>query len=152
MLPLQLILNTLAHMAYKASIQITFNAPIELVWDHLTQADKVKTYFFGTDLVTTWQPGTPIFFRGEWEGTAFEDKGTVLVFEPLKQLKFNYFSSWSGLEDRPENYQVITYRVKAKGAKTQLILTQSNIETLEKKVHSANNWRSLFTAMKKILK
>ena len=45
---------------------------------------KVKQYFFGTDLVTNWEVGKPIFFRGEWEGQAYEDKGTVLQFEPKK--------------------------------------------------------------------
>jgi uncharacterized protein YndB with AHSA1/START domain len=138
-------------MVFTAKIQATFHAPIERVWESLTNPVLVKQYFFGSDLVTTWQPNTPILFRGEWEGTPYEDKGIVLAFEPHKMLKYSYHSSWSDLEDRPENYQIITYRVKAKGEKTQLILTQSNIDTLEKKVHSVQNWKSLFEELKKTL-
>jgi uncharacterized protein YndB with AHSA1/START domain len=143
--------QNLKNMAFTAKIQITLHAPIEKVWDYLTNPIHVKQYSFGSELVTTWKPGTPIFFRGEWEGTPYEDKGTVLLFEPQKVLKFNYFSSWSDLEDRLENYQIITYRVKQKGDKTQLFLTQSNIDTLEKKIHSTQNWKSLFATLKKMM-
>ena len=55
-------------MSFKLSVQRTIHAPIEKVWDGLTNPELVKKYFFGTQLVTTWAPKTPIFFRGEWEG------------------------------------------------------------------------------------
>ncbi|MBN8677611.1 MAG: SRPBCC domain-containing protein [Chitinophagales bacterium] len=138
-------------MAFTAKIQRTIHAPVSKVWAGLTQPELVKQYFFGTNLVTTWQPGSPIFFRGEWEGKPYEDKGTVLQFEPEKMLRYDYFSSWSDLEDRPEHYQIITYRVKAKGNSTVLSLVQQNIDTLEKKVHSVQNWGMLLDALKKMM-
>lgn len=138
-------------MNFTAKIQCTIHAPVDKVWDGLTKPELVKQYFFGTQLVTTWQPGDPIYFRGEWEGKSYEDKGTVLQFEPGKLLKYNYFSSWSDLEDRPENYQNLTYRLKAKGNSTVLTITQRNIDTLEKKVHSAQNWSGLMKALKKLM-
>lgn len=138
-------------MSFTAKIQRTIHAPISKVWDGLTLPELVKQYFFGTQLVTTWQPGTPIYFRGEWEGKAYEDKGTVLKFEPGKMLQYDYFSSWSDLEERPENYQTIIYRVKSKGSSTVLIITQSNIDTLEKKVHSVQSWGLLTKELKKLM-
>ncbi|HLP93157.1 MAG TPA: SRPBCC domain-containing protein [Saprospiraceae bacterium] len=138
-------------MAFTAKIQRTIHAPVSKVWAGLTQPELVKQYFFGTNLVTSWQPGSPVYFRGEWEGKPYEDKGTVLQFEPEKMLRYDYFSSWSDLEDRPENYQIITYRVKAKGNSTVLSLVQQNIDTLEKKVHSVQNWGALLDALKKIM-
>ena len=138
-------------MPFTAKIQRTIHAPISKVWDGLTLPALVKQYFFGTELVTSWEPGTPIYFRGAWEGKSYEDKGTVLKFEPGKMLEYDYFSSWSDQEDRPENYQSITYRVKAKGNSTILIITQRNIETLDKKVHSAQNWSGLMDALKKLM-
>lgn len=138
-------------MPFTAKIQRTIHAPISKVWDGLTLPALVKQYFFGTELVTSWEPGTPIYFRGAWEGKSYEDKGTVLKFEPGKMLQYDYFSSWSDQEDRPENYQSITYRVKAKGNSTILTITQRNIETLDKKVHSVQNWSGLMLALKKLM-
>lgn len=138
-------------MAFSLRTQLTINAPLERVWAALTQPELVKQYFFGTDLVTTWEPQTPIYFRGEWDGKPYEDKGTVLSFVPLQSLVYNYFSSWSDLEDKLENYQIIRYRVKPLGAKTVLIIEQHNIDTIDKKVHSLQNWKSLMVEIKKLL-
>jgi uncharacterized protein YndB with AHSA1/START domain len=121
------------------------------VWEGLTLPELVKQYFFGTQMVTTWVPGTPIFFRGEWEGTPYEDKGTVLKYEPQKMLQYDYLSSFSNLEDRPENYQTIIYRVKSKGNSTVLSISQRNIDTLEKKVHAVGSWTLLANSLKKLM-
>lgn len=138
-------------MAFFLKTQRTIHAPVERVWAALTQPEWVKQYFFGTDLITTWKPQTPIYFRGEWEGQPYEDKGTVLSFVPFQLLEFNYFSSWSDQEDRPENYQIIRYRVKSLGDKTVLVIEQRNIDTIDKKAHSLQNWRGLMLEIKKLL-
>lgn len=138
-------------MNFKAKIQRTIQAPVSKVWDALTLPDLVRQYFFGTELVTTWIPDTPIYFRGEWEGAPYEDKGIVRRYEPGKVLEYNYLSSWSDLEDRPENYQRIVYRVKPKGDRTVLIIEQYNIDTLEKKLHSIQNWAGLLVGLKKLV-
>jgi uncharacterized protein YndB with AHSA1/START domain len=138
-------------MSFKLSVQRTIHAPIEKVWDGLTNPELVKKYFFGTQLVTTWQPQTPIYFRGEWEGKPYEDKGTVLKYAPNKLLSYNYFSAWSDLEDLPENYGIITYRVKAKGKSTILIISQGNIDALSKKIDSVKNWIGLMVELKKLM-
>jgi uncharacterized protein YndB with AHSA1/START domain len=139
-------------MSFQLKVQQTIHAPIEKIWDALTNPELVKQYFFGSQLVTTWQPNTPIVFKGEWQGTAYEDKGTVLKFEPNKMLEYDYHSSWSDLEDRPENYQIITYRVKSKGNSTVLTIEQRNIDALEKKLDSTKNWKNLMVAIKKLMK
>jgi uncharacterized protein YndB with AHSA1/START domain len=138
-------------MSFTAKVQRSIQAPISKVWAGLTLPELVKQYFFGSNLVTTWQPGSPIYFRGEWEGKPYEDKGTVLTFEPGKVLEYDYFSSWSDLEDLPENYQIIRYRLTPKANGTLLIITQRNIDTLEKKLHSAQNWAALLTDFKKLM-
>lgn len=138
-------------MAFTAKTQCTIHAPVAKVWAALTRPEMVKKYFFGTEMVTDWRPGTPIFFRGEWEGKPYEDKGTVLKFEPEKMLEYNYHSSWSDLPDLPENYQIIRYRLKPKGAGAVLSITQRNIDTLEKKVHSVQSWSVMMKEMKKML-
>ncbi len=136
---------------FTAKKTITIHAPLATVWKGLTDPAEVKKYFFSTDLHTNWQPGSPVFFRGEWDGKPYEDKGTVLKFEPEKMLQYDYWSSWSGNADEPENYQIITYRVKAKGDSTTVTITQSNIKTLESKVHSAQSWGMMLKNLKDLV-
>ena len=138
-------------MSFTAKIQRTIHAPVSKVWEGLTKPELVKQYFWGTNLVTSWEPGTPIAFEGEWDGKPYRDKGTVLKFEPGKMLQYDYLSSWSDLEDRPENYQIITYRVKPKVSSTVLTIVQSKIDTLEKKIHSAQNWAVLLKAFQQLM-
>jgi uncharacterized protein YndB with AHSA1/START domain len=138
-------------MMYTAKVQLTIKASISEVWAGLTQPEWIKKYFFGSQLVTSWQPGTPIFFRGEWEGTPYEDKGTVLAYEHEKMLRFNYFSSWSDLPDLPENYQIIEYHVEKQIEGTLLTIEQSHIDTPEKRDHSVQNWENVMSGLKQLL-
>ena len=74
---------------YKSIIK----APLEKVWEALTSPEIVKQYFFNTDLVTTWEIESPIYFQGEWEGQKYQDKGKVLEYEHNKRLAFSYLAS-----------------------------------------------------------
>ena len=138
-------------MAFTAKVQRTIHAPAGKVWDGLTKPELVKQYFFGTDLVTDWKVGSPVYFRGEWEGKPYEDKGTVLRFEPGKLLEYDYLSSWSQVEDKPENYQQIIYSLKPKGDGTILTIIQKNIPGEESQKHSAKNWAGLLKALKALM-
>ena len=54
-------------------VQFEINAPVEQVWKALTDPELIKQYFFGTQTETSWKVGTPIYFRGEWDGKPYED-------------------------------------------------------------------------------
>ncbi len=138
-------------MALTLEFSISIAAPADKVWAALTTPELVKQYFFGTQLVTDWKVGSPVYFRGEWEGTPYEDKGMVLEFDPPKHLAYNYLSSWSGLEDVPENYANITYSVRESGGATFVTITQDNLENEEKRAHSEQNWQMVMQAMKEML-
>lgn len=126
------------------------HAPINKVWEALTNPEIVKQYFFGSEMVTTWEIGSPILFRGQWEGQEYCDKGEVLEYFPLDKLAFSYLSSWSNKEDLPENYLWVGYEVKEQDRGTLLSISQSNYtEALAD--HSKDNWRQVVEAMKKIL-
>ncbi len=66
-------------------------APTKKVWLALTVPDLVKQWQYGSDLLTTWEVGTPIIFRNEWNGRVFEQKGNVLEFLPESRLKYSLF-------------------------------------------------------------
>ncbi len=132
-------------------VSVTIDAPLSKVWDALTKPEIIKQYFFGTDTHTDWKVGRPITFTGEWQGKKYEDKGTVLEFEPERMLKYTYWSSMSQLEDKPENYVPITYEVKKEGDKTLLTVIQENIPDEKMRAHSEQNWKMVLENLKKLL-
>jgi uncharacterized protein YndB with AHSA1/START domain len=138
-------------MKYSSSSSVIINHPLAAVWNALTIPEQVKEYFFGTNQITDWVVGSPIVFRGEWEGKTYEDKGTVLSFNPPYSLSYSYWSSMSGTPDVPESYQSITYSLEEVPEGTKLTITQDGSETKEKADHSAENWKILIDGMKKML-
>ncbi|MDP1818011.1 MAG: SRPBCC domain-containing protein, partial [Leadbetterella sp.] len=73
---------------------------------------KISVYLFGTETITDWKVGSPIIFQGVYEGHQYKDKGNVLENKPNELLKYDYWSGFSGLEDKPESYSIITYDIK----------------------------------------
>lgn len=138
-------------MPYSSAVETLIRAPGEDVWDAITRPELVKAYFFDTDLVTDWKVGSPLFFRGEWEGKTYEDKGTVLSFVPGRSLAYNYWSSFSGQEDTPERRQIIRFDLEETPDGVRVKVHQSNVDTQERADHSAENWRIVLEAMKKLV-
>jgi len=134
-----------------AKENIRINAPASVVWDALTKPELIKQYFFGTYASSDWKEGSPITFQGEWEGKQYKDKGTILRVKPGKLLQYNFWSSMSGIEDKPENYVVITYELANDNGGTSLTITQQNIPTEEMKEHSEQNWRKVMEGLKEMV-
>ena len=133
------------------STSITVNAPATKVWQALTDAAIVKQYFFGTNVRTDWKKGSPIFWEGEWEGKTYQDKGEIIDVDPGKFVKYSYWSSMSGTEDKPENYANVTYELAEKDGATVLTVTQDNVKNKEAKEHSEQNWQAIFGKMKEMV-
>ncbi len=133
-----------------ATYTTVVKAPVEKVWDALTNPEMVKKYFFGSDLDTDWKVGSPIFWRGDYEGKGYVDKGHVLEYEANRRLSFSYLSSWAQMEDKPENYLMVIYEVSPVEEGTRLVITQSNYDA-ERARHSEINWASVMEGMKKLV-
>lgn len=131
--------------------EFTFNAPVDAVWDALTNPDKIKVYFFGTNAVSDWKEGSPLLFTGEWEGKQYTDKGTILKFEKNKVFQYNYWSSFSPLPDLPENYSILTFTLLPKGPTTVLSVEQKGFADETAFNHSDANWDSVMKGMKEIV-
>jgi uncharacterized protein YndB with AHSA1/START domain len=136
-------------LSAKASVNI--KAPASRVWEALTDPSLIKKYFFGTEAVSDWKTGSPLQFKGKWEGKEYRDKGTVLRSEKGKILQYNYLSSFSELEDLPENYAIITYELKPADGGTALSVTQDNIRSEKEYETCEQNWKMVLNAMKELL-
>jgi uncharacterized protein YndB with AHSA1/START domain len=127
------------------------DAPAGKVWEALTRPEIIKQYFFNTDIHTDWKVGGPIRFTGEWQGKSYEDRGTVLAFETNRRISYTYWSSMSGIEDLPENYVTVTYKLSEEQGKTRLEITQDNIPDEKTKEHSEENWNKVLNNLKQLL-
>ena len=105
---------------------VTILAPARKVWSALTVPELVKQWQYGSDLLTTWEPGTPIIFRNEWNGQTFEQKGTVLEFTPESRLKYSLFFPRPDLQDIPEHYFFMTYELIESGESTSVLFRQED--------------------------
>jgi uncharacterized protein YndB with AHSA1/START domain len=138
--------NLLAHAS------IVIDAPIQKVWSALVDPAAVKQYMFGTTVASDWREGSPITWKGEWKGKAYEDKGVILRAEPPRMLRYTHFSPLAGLPDKPENYHNVEIDLSSEGATTTRIeLSQDNNATEEARQHSEENWRNMLEGLKKFV-
>ena len=138
-----------ANLIAKASTSIS--APASRVWDALTNPEIIKKYFFGTQAVSDWKEGSPLEFKGEWEGKKYVDKGIILKSEPGKLFQYTYLSSFSNLPDLPENYANITYELHEDDGETTLTVKQENVANEEARKHSEKNWEYVLKSLKDLL-
>lgn len=132
-------------------VSVSINVPKSKVWSALTDPAQIKQYLFGTDTISDWKVGSPIVFRGTWDGKPYEDKGHILELEKNSLLKYNYWSNFSGDKDEPANYSNITYLLTEEKGRTMFTLRQDNIRTKEAQVQSENNWGMVLNKMKNLL-
>jgi len=136
---------------HTAHASILINAPSSKIWDALTNPALIKQCLFGTEAHSDWKKGSPITYTGEWQGKKYEDKGTILEIEKEKLLLCTYWSSFSGLPDAPENYQLVRYELFPKGNSIELRITQENAPTKEAAEHSEKNWGMVLSKLKELV-
>ena len=144
-------------MSVEASrVSTKINAPPSKVWQALTDKQNLKTMWFGADVETSWRIGTPIFWRGDWKGQKFEDKGVIKAFAPEKKVSFTHWSPLSKVPDTPEHYHAVTFDLKPAGKGTEVTLTQENFDDSELKKPGVReelnkNWTMLLDSLKKLV-
>src|SRR6185437_11350993 len=127
----------------KGEASINVHASVDQVWSALTDPAIIKQYFFGTNTITDWKKGSSILFKGEWQGKTYEDKGTILEMEKNKLIRYSYWSPMSGIEDKPENYVIVSYIIYGKDEDVKITITQENIPDEKMKTHSEENWKKV---------
>lgn len=131
------------------SIEINTNA--ETVWEVLTNPEKIKIYLFGTETITDWKVGSSIMFQGEYNGQGYRDKGNVIECVKNKVLSYNYWSGFSGLEDKPENYSLVTYQIEdSTENKVKFTWTQKGFANKDGQCHTEQGLKTMLEQIKKM--
>lgn len=111
------------------------------VWDALTNPQKTKIYMFNCEAHSTWEKGSPIEWKGNYQGYESAERGIILEVEKEKHLKFTSFDPNFGLEDIPENHITMEYVLEEEMGKTKLITIIENFNGDEKRIDTiAQGW------------
>jgi uncharacterized protein YndB with AHSA1/START domain len=136
---------------YVAKAETEISASPAQVWEALTDPEQIEKFMFGSRVETDWQPGSPIVWKGEWEGKAYEDKGKIVEVVPDERLVVTHYSPLSGQPDTPENYHRLTYELAKRGTTTHVSLSQDNNASEEEAEHSRAMWEMLLGNLKEVV-
>jgi uncharacterized protein YndB with AHSA1/START domain len=139
------------HEGLVAEASTTIFAPIAVVWNALINPAMIKQFMFGTEAVSDWKQGSPIVWKGVWEGKAYEDKGMILSIEPQRRLQYSHYSPLSGAPDVPENYHTLTYELSEEGGSTRVALSQDKNASEEEREQSRGMWEMMLASLKNVV-
>jgi uncharacterized protein YndB with AHSA1/START domain len=141
-------------MTQRIDRTIIIKAPPSAVWDTLTNPDLIKQWMgepeVEIEIITDWKVGSPIVTRG-FHHIRFENKGTVLQFEPDKVLRYSHLSSLSRLPDKPENYSITEFSLTPLENQTSLTLSLTNFPTESIFKHLDFYWRTTLEIIKRLV-
>ncbi|WP_159477359.1 SRPBCC domain-containing protein [Dyadobacter sp. 3J3] len=105
---------------------LNLNASVQQVWDVLTKPELVKLWQYGSELITTWEVGSGIRFSVGWDGKIFEQWGEILEIRRNELIRYSLFAPRPGLEDKPENYFIMSYILTGESGNVRLEILQED--------------------------
>jgi len=113
-------------MEFKTTVSTPIKASAEKVWQTLTSPTLIKQYMYNADTESDWKVGSPIVFTVKTEDGDWVERGEITELVPLKKLSYTDLSM--DLEDKPENYLLVTYELQKQGGLTVLAVTQERMK------------------------
>ncbi|HZV70033.1 MAG TPA: SRPBCC domain-containing protein [Saprospiraceae bacterium] len=138
---------------------ITIDASASSVWDALVNPEQTKKYMFGCETVSDWKIGSPLHWRGNYEGQDMVFvKGNIVDLQPEKLLSYTTIDPNNAeVPDVPENYLTVTYKLTEENGQTTLEISQGDYSTVadgERRYEDTvegGGWSSILEAIKLLL-
>jgi len=139
--------------------EIIINASQSKVWDALTKPEQTKKYMFGCETVSDWKVGSPLLWRGSYEGKEMVFvKGHIVEIKPNALLKYTVIDPNASYPDIPANYLNVTYEILPQGNQVKLVVIQDGFEGAaegEKRYKDTYNngdgWNPILVQVKKLV-
>jgi uncharacterized protein YndB with AHSA1/START domain len=111
---------------------ITIDAPAAKVWDALTNPEQTKKYMFGCEALSSWKPGSPLVWKGNFNGTEMVFvKGDIISIDPGRSLVYTAIDpNDQSVPDIPENYLTVTCDLSEQDGHTLLEVSQGDYSTV----------------------
>ncbi len=137
--------------------EIDFSASKEQVWDLVTNPQMTKQYMFGCEVLSDWQLGSAVIWKGKTEDgkEVVYVKGNITAVQPGQEVTFTMLDPNSGIEDIPENYVHLTYKVTPIENGAHLLINQvyskSAADAEKRYKESLTGWDMVIEVMKKLI-
>jgi len=138
-------------------MEYDFKIERSALWDLLTNPEMTKQYMFGSEVISNWEVGSSVLWKGltEDQKEILYVKGEVTEIQMGEKVTFTMFDPNIGVEDVPENYVSLTYELKDIEGGTRLLLTQGDFATVAngkgRMEDSAKGWEMVLPAMKELV-
>lgn len=143
-----IIMKTLAHVS-----SVLLDTTKEKLWDVMTQGDWTEKYMFNCRLISNFELGSNVDWRGTFDGKEQFLTGTLLKIEPLKLFKYTLIDpSLFDIND-PNSFMNITYEIKEQGDKLLLTVVNETYDGNEARMKEIiGGWEGfVFPAIKALL-
>jgi Uncharacterized conserved protein len=130
---------------------LLIDAPRVRVWECLTQREHMQSWMgepeMHLEIHPDWHVGGTIIIRGVHH-VPFENRGTVLVFDPPCRLVYTQWSSLSQLPDAEAAYSRFEFTLKEENGATALNFSASGFATEAIYKHLQFYWTGALQSLK----
>lgn len=138
---------------------IVINAPASVVWNALVNPKQTKKYMFGCEALSDWKVGSPLLWKGEYEGKEMIFvKGHIVDIRPENFLAYTAIDPNSTIDDTPENYLTVTYTLSSEKGQTTLTVTQGDYNIVaegerryQETYNNGEGWNPILREIKKLV-
>jgi uncharacterized protein YndB with AHSA1/START domain len=116
------------------------------VWRALVDPAQIERYMFGAQVSSDWLEGSPITWKGEWQGRPYEDTGDVIRVREPNELSYRHRSGGDA-----SKAHIVDVRLKENGEMTEVTLTQDNNADEKARDESEKNWTAMLGELKRII-
>lgn len=127
-------------------IEVFIEAAPEEVWRAITDPELTRQYYYGTDIISTWQPGAP------WKSESGDELylvGEIVDAQPGRRLEqtFRVAIEEPASNDAPST---VTWELTPVGAGTRLRLTHSDLAPATYE-YTEGGWEHILGGLKTLL-
>jgi uncharacterized protein YndB with AHSA1/START domain len=144
-------MSTKTDTRYSLAVETVISADIGAVWEILVNPTRTGELFWGSTVESDFKVGSPIVWKGMWEGKPFEDRGVIKQVRRNALLQYTHWSTATGSAEDEGSHNLLTFRLSQEKQGVRVVLQHENIATKEMKEHSEQMWNQLLGNLKKMV-
>jgi uncharacterized protein YndB with AHSA1/START domain len=136
----------------KSEKTISIDTNEKHLWEVLTKSEFTREYMFNCSVESDWKVGSPITWKGNYQGYEAFQKGEIIKIGQNKLIKYSTFDPNFGLEDKPENYIHVSYLLNEVGIGTiELTIVNETFDGNEERmIHVNKGWEMVMDKIKEV--